>query len=136
MATPEAVLDRLRTLAREQKLPLHRSLDEVRLIERNATSLHFAANGEFYAKRLEDRRADLEALCQRFFGRPMKIEISQSEAPSKSRSASARSHANRELDRERRHAALNHPSINLALKQLRGEIIEIRALDKSKDERA
>ncbi|MBW2388020.1 MAG: hypothetical protein JRG89_06245 [Deltaproteobacteria bacterium] len=59
----------------------------------------------------------------------MTLEISQNEAGSKSRSKSAQSSASRELDRERRHAALNHPSVNLVLKEMRGEIIEIRALD-------
>ncbi len=136
MATPEAVLDRLRAMAREQKSPLYRSLDEVELIERSATQLHFAANGAFYAKRLEDRRGDLEALCQRFFGRPMKVVISQNEAASKARNKSAQSSANRELDRERRHAALNHPSVNLVLKEMHGEIIEIRPLDGPKGEPA
>lgn len=129
MATPEAVLDRLRAMAREQKSPLYRLLHEVELVERSETRLHFAANGDFYAKRLEDRRGDLEALCQHFFGKPMKLEISQSEADSKARSKSAQSSASRELDRERRHAALNHPSVNLVLKEMRGKIIEIRALD-------
>jgi hypothetical protein len=134
MASPELVLDRLRALAREQKSPLFRSLDEVQLIERSASRLHFAANGDFYAKRLEDRRDDLEALCQTFFGKPMKVEISQNKAASKARNESAHASANREQDRERRHAALNHPSVNLVLKQMRGEIIEIRALDGPKGE--
>jgi DNA polymerase-3 subunit gamma/tau len=129
MATPEAVLDRLRAMAREQNPQLFRSLAAVELTERSATHLHFAADGDFFAKRLEDRREELEALCQRFFGKPMKVVISQSEATSKARSESARSVANRERDRERRQAALNHPSINLVLKEMRGEIIEIRALD-------
>ncbi len=129
MATPEAVLDRLRAMAREQNPQLFRSLAAVELTERSATQLHFAADGDFFAKRLEDRREELEALCQRFFGKPMKVGISQSEVTSKARGESARSVANRERDRERRQAALNHPSINLVLKEMRGEIIEIRALD-------
>lgn len=129
MATPEAVLDRLRAMARERNPQLFRSLAAVDLTERSATHLHFAADGEFFAKRLEDRREELEALCRRFFGKPMQVVISQSEAISKARDESARSVANRERDRERRQAALNHPSINLVLKEMRGEIIEIRALD-------
>jgi len=129
MATPEAVLDRLRAMAREQNPQLFRSLAAVELTERSATHLHFAADGDFFAKRLEDRREELEALCQRFFGKPMKVAISQGEVTSKARSEGARSVANRERDRERRQAALNHPSINLVLKEMRGEIIEIRALD-------
>lgn len=129
MATPEAVLDRLRAMARERNPQLFRSLAAVDLTERSATHLHFAADGEFFAKRLEDRREELEALCRRFFGKPMQVVISQSEAISKARDDSARSVANRERDRERRQAALNHPSINLVLKEMRGEIIEIRALD-------
>jgi hypothetical protein len=123
------VLDRLRAMARDEKSPLYRSLGEAELVERSATQLHFAANGDFYAKRLEDRRSDLEALCRRFFGKPMKVVISQNEANSRARKLSVESSADRELDRERRHAALNHPSVNLVLKEMRGEIIEIRALD-------
>lgn len=132
LATPEAVLDRLRAMAKEQNPPLFHSLDAVELTERSATHVHFAANGAFFAKRLEDRREDLEALCRRFFGKSMKVEITQSEIASKALSKSAQSAASREQDRERRHAALNHPSINLVLKEMRGEIIEIRALDESK----
>ena len=131
MATPEAVLDRLRSIAREQNQPLFHSLDAVRLIDRSATNLHFAASSTFHTRRLEDRRVELEALCQRFFGKPMRVEISQSSEGERTSTASAVAD-DRELDRQRRQAALNHPSINLVLKKMRGEIIEIQALDGAK----
>ncbi len=128
MATPAAVLDRLRAIAKESSSTLSHSLDAVELTERSTTHLHFTANGAFFARRLEDRRKDLEALCQRFFGRPMRVEISHDEEKT-TVNGSAQSSANREQDRKRRHAALNHPSVNLVLKQLRGAIIEIQAIE-------
>jgi DNA polymerase-3 subunit gamma/tau len=129
LATPEAVLDRLRAIAREKDPPLFQSLARVELVARSETHLHFAANGDFHTKRLEDRRRELEALCRSFFGKAMRIEISQREATTKAQGEMAASDTHRKEDRQRRHDALNHPSINLLLKELRGEIIEIRALN-------
>ena len=132
MPTPKAVLDRLRAIAKEKDPPLFHSLDRVELIDRGESHLHFAANGSFYTKRLEDRLQDLETLCRSFFGKEMRIEISQSDAISSTQGDTATTNDNREEDRRRRHAALNHPSINLVLKEMRGEIIEIRALNGAK----
>ncbi|MCH7866368.1 MAG: DNA polymerase III subunit gamma/tau [Myxococcales bacterium] len=131
LATPEAVLDRLRAIAKEKDPPLFHSLDRVELLSRSETHLHFAANGDFYFKRLEDRRRDLEALCQSFFGKSMRIEISLGEAVNRAEGKTAAANTSREQDKQRRQAALNHPSINLVLKEVRGEIIEIRALNGS-----
>jgi DNA polymerase III subunit gamma/tau len=131
MATPEAVLDRVRSLAREQNQPLFHSLDAVRITERTANSLKFAASSDFHMRRLEDRRSELESLCQRFFGKPMRIDITQASTSEKESGAAAVAD-DRELDRQRRQAALNHPSINLVLKKTRGEIIEIHALEGAK----
>ena len=131
MATPEAVLDRVRSLAREQNQPLFHSLDAVRITERTANSLNFAASSDFHMRRLEDRRSELENLCQRFFGKPMRIDITQASASEK-KNGTTDVADDRELDRQRRQAALNHPSINLVLKKMRGEIIEIHALDGAK----
>ena len=128
LATPQAVLDRLRA----KDPPLFQSLDRVELVARSETQLHFVASGEFQTKRLEARRSQLEALCRSFFGKAMRIEISQSEAETMAQGDLADSNTNREADRQRRHDALNHPSINLLLKELRGEIVEIRALNGSK----
>ena len=132
LATPQAVLDRLRAIAKEKDPPLFQSLDRVELVARSETQLHFVASGEFQTKRLEARRSELEALCRSFFGKAMRIEISQSEAETMAQGDLADSNTNREADRQRRHDALNHPSINLLLKELRGEIVEIRALNGSK----
>ena len=132
LATPQAVLDRLRAIAKEKDPPLFQSLDRVELVARSETQLHFVASGEFQTKRLEARRSQLEALCRSFFGKAMRIEISQSEAETMAQGDLADSNTNREADRQRRHDALNHPSINLLLKELRGEIVEIRALNGSK----
>ncbi len=129
MATPEAVLDRLRSLTRDDNPALFHSLDRVSLLDRGADHLHFAAAGDFHVKRLEDRRGDLEALCRRFFGKTMRIDITQDDSAGANAPHHEHSNAVREQDRQRKHAALNHPSINRALKALRGEIIEIHALD-------
>ncbi|MDP6978081.1 MAG: DNA polymerase III subunit gamma/tau [Myxococcota bacterium] len=131
MATPEAVLDRLRALSRDDHPALYRSLERVRLVDRSADHLRFAAGGAFHKKRLEDRRDDLDTLCRRFFGKPMRIEVQLDENMAANSSAAPKTNAAREQSRQRRHAALNHPSINRALKLLRGEIIEIQPLDDS-----
>ncbi len=59
----------------------------------------------------------------------MRIDIRLDENMAASESTAPQTNALREHDRQRKHAALNHPSINRALKLLRGEIIEIQALD-------
>lgn len=130
------MLDRLRAMAKEKNRPLFHSLDRVELTARSDTHLHFSAHGDFYIKRLEDRRHELEDLCQSFFGRAMQIEITQSDAATSVQGDTAQSDTSRELDRKRRHAALNHPAINLVLKELRGEIIKIRALTGSEGKSA
>jgi len=129
IATPEAVLDRMRSIAKETNQPLYHSLESVRLLERSASHLHFGANSTFHTKRLEDRRDELEAVCQRFFGKPMRIEISQTDEASHAGDAAAAANNDREMDRQRKQAALNHPAINLVLKKMRGEIVEIQALE-------
>ena len=129
MATPDAVLDRLRGIAREENPPLFHTLERVRLIERSAERLVFAASSDFHKRRIEDRHEDLSALCRRFFGKTMRIDVLLDDDPQPEANSAPAKSTLREQDRQRKHAALNHPSINQALRVLGGEIIEIQAID-------
>jgi hypothetical protein len=122
----EAVKDRLMAMAKKENPALHHSLVAAELIGRAPDSLHFAASSPFHVKRLEDRVDDLADLARQFFGKPMKLKFSQSESSSDRATRAPSSLEAREAERKLKHAALNHPAVNLALRELQGEIIEIR----------
>lgn len=128
VAAPEpsalALLDRLRALASERDRALGAALDEVRIVDRTETGLVLGAAQAFAAHRLERRRSDLEAVCARLFGRPMRVAI---QGPADGARASAGA-ADDEAVRQRRREALAHPAVNAALEILGGEVVEIRPL--------
>ncbi|MCZ7620528.1 MAG: DNA polymerase III subunit gamma/tau [Myxococcota bacterium] len=92
------------------------------------------------------RQADLEAAAERFFGRSLRVEITEitgttgaagaagtaAVAPAPPAAAlggrTPRSDAAEEADRRRRREALDHPAINAALEILGGDVVEIRPL--------
>ncbi len=127
IVTPEALMDRLRAMAKKESLGLEHDLSSVRLLERTADRLSFGAPSGFYVTRLQNRAPELTDLCRRFFGRPIEISIREATSDAATSQAAHPTDA-READRRLRHAALNHPAVNLALKELRGEILEIRPL--------
>ncbi len=142
-ATPEeqapqalgAVFDRLCGIAKKENPSLHRSLESAQLVDRTSDLLRLTTTSEFHARRLDDRRDELVSLCKRFFGSPMRVEVSwQNEADPPDAAQSATRANPRQDERERRHAALNHPKVNLVLKELQGEIQEIRTIDTSPGE--
>ncbi|RIK95811.1 MAG: hypothetical protein DCC71_22995, partial [Proteobacteria bacterium] len=77
----------------------------------------------FARHRLERRRADLEAVCARLFGRPTRVELA---APADADAAGAASASADEAVRRRRRDALAHPSVNAVLEIFGGEVVEIR----------
>ncbi len=125
-AEPSALplLDRLRALAAERDRALGAALDGVVLGDRSETSLTLRTAQPFATHRLERRRADLEAVCARLFGRPMRVVITGPTGDGRASGAAADDEAVRQRKRE----ALAHPAINATLEILGGEVIEIRSL--------
>ncbi len=121
---PLPLLDRLRALASERDRALGAALDGVVLSDRTETSVTIRAAQPFAAHRLERRRADLEAICVRLFGRPMRVTIAGPSGDARTSGAAA----DDEAVRQRRREALAHPAINATLEILGGEVIEIRTL--------
>jgi DNA polymerase-3 subunit gamma/tau len=118
------LLDRLRALAAERDRALGAALDGVTLGDRTETTLVLRTTQPFAAHRLERRRADLEAVCARLFGRPIRIEIAGPDGGARSDAEVA----GEEAIRQRRRDALAHPAVNTALEILGGEVVEIRTL--------
>jgi DNA polymerase-3 subunit gamma/tau len=116
------VFDRLRAFAGRESHGLAAVLAGGRLVERTAERLRLEAPSRFAAERLADKREALEAVCARFFGRAMRVEVeTRSEGPS---------HVARPEDREAhrrlRQRALEHPAVNTALEVLEARILDIR----------
>ena len=128
-ADPAALplLDRLRALATERDRALGAALEGVTIGDRNETSLTLRTLQPFAAHRLDRRRADLEAVCARFFGRPMRVVIVGPTGDGRPAGAAA----DDEAVRQRRREALSHPAINATLEILGGAVIEIRSLGES-----
>jgi hypothetical protein len=123
------VFDRLRAVAQEGNRGLYAVLDEGELLERAEGRLRIALPDDFGARRLAGRIAELEAICERVFGSPHRIEIETRSpggvAPAVPPKGPA---ADSDLVRRRRADALKHPGINDALDLLGGEILDIRPL--------
>jgi DNA polymerase-3 subunit gamma/tau len=124
-APAETVFDRLRVFAQGENRGLFAALEGGRALHWDGARLRLALPDGIGARRLAGRRADLAAVGERFFGRPVRIELEiAGEAPS---AAGARE-ASKEAEEARRREALNHPAVNAALELLDGEILEIRPL--------
>ena len=120
----EVVFDRLRGLAKTENRALFAALEGGRIIERTSEGLRIGVPEGFAATRLEARRDGVEAVCARLFGRPVAVRIEpllQHSAAPKAAPA-----IDPEIVRQRRQAALNHPSVNVAMEVLGGEIVDIR----------
>ncbi|MBW2314285.1 MAG: DNA polymerase III subunit gamma/tau [Deltaproteobacteria bacterium] len=124
------VFDRLRAMAQEENRGLYAVLDEGRLLERTESKLRIALPEGFGARRLETRLVDFEAVCQRLFGRPIRVELAAGDTPAPGPKAKpVGPPPDSDLARRRRADALKHPGINEALDVLGGEILDIRPLN-------
>ncbi len=121
------VFDRLRAFAQQENRGLFAALEGGRLLERSDLALRIELPSAIAARRLETRRGDLESVCARFFGRPLKVELC-TESAAAAGLARGEADAASELARRRRQEALAHPALNQALEILGGEILEIRPL--------
>jgi len=121
-ASLEVVFDRLRGFAQERNRGLFASLDGGRLVERGPDRIRIAVRPGFHLRRLRERLAELEEVCASFFGGPLGVEIEEIEGAS---AEAPPQRVRRDAERQRRQAALKHPAVNIALKELQGEIVEI-----------
>ncbi len=99
------------------------------LLECSETLFRVALPDGFESKRLATRMSELEAMCQKFFQRPLRaaIETIASQTSTRADAQSVQS-AQREAWRVQRQAALKHPVLNAALEIFGGEVIDIRNL--------
>lgn len=122
----EAVFDRLRVFAQRENRGLFAALEGGRMSHWDGERLRVVVQSGIAARRLFERRADLAAVCERFFDRPVRVELEiesdDSDLVARGRQASL------ETGTARRREALNHPAINAALEILDAEIVEIRPL--------
>jgi DNA polymerase-3 subunit gamma/tau len=121
------VFDRLRAFAQQENRGLFAALEGGRLVAKTEDTLRIALSSGIAARRLEARKADLESVCARFFGKPLRVEIA-AELASAPALAAAKAAGDGELARKRRQDALAHPAVNAALEILGAEIDEIRPL--------
>ncbi|MCU0667721.1 MAG: DNA polymerase III subunit gamma/tau [Myxococcota bacterium] len=123
LGTPAAAwLDRLRALATERDRTLGAALEGAELLARTDKVLRIRVPQAFAAHRVERRRTDLEEVCARLAGRPLRIEVVGPDAGARGEAASG----GEETVRRRRRDALAHPAVNTVLEILGGEVVEIR----------
>ncbi len=122
----DVVFDQLRRFAQESNRGLFAALEGGRLKARTPERLCIVLPESFAARRLSQRRDDLEEVCRRFFGGSLRVEV-ESEDGAPEQQAARREPS--DLARRRRQQALDHPAVNDALDILGGEIVEIRPLD-------
>ena len=123
------VFDRLRIFAQRENRGLFAALEGGSATAFDGARLRLLVKPGIGAGRLVARRADLADVCQRFFGRPVRVEIDV-EGDGAAAAQDARE-ATQEAAQARRREALNHPAVNSALEILDGEILEIRPLGAS-----
>jgi DNA polymerase III subunit gamma/tau len=122
----EQVFDRLRVFAQRENRGLFAALEGGSVTALDDTRIRLLVKPGIGAGRLVARRADVAAVCERFFGRARKVEI-EIEGDGTAAAQDARE-ATKEAAQARRREALNHPAVNTALEILDGEILEIRPL--------
>jgi DNA polymerase-3 subunit gamma/tau len=124
-ASLDQVFDRLRAFAQEANRGLFAALEGGRLAARSEETLRIALPSAIAVRRLEARSGELAAVCERFFGRALRVVLEvEGEGPA----AAPRAAGPDPLAQRRRQEALNHPAVNEALEILQGEIVEIRPL--------
>jgi hypothetical protein len=122
------VFDRLRSFAQEENRGLFAALEGGRLLAKRDDALRIALPSAIAVRRLEARKPDLESVCARFFGRPVRAELVVDAGAAAAPAGAAKNAASGELARKRRQEALAHPALNAALEILGAEIDEIRPL--------
>jgi hypothetical protein len=122
----DQVFDRLRAFAQEENRGLFAALEGGRLIGRTEQALRISLPSAIAVRRFQARMDELTAVCERFFGHPLRV-VMETEGASGARPATQSAGPDPDAKR-RRQEALNHPAVNQALEILKGEIVEIRPL--------
>jgi DNA polymerase-3 subunit gamma/tau len=126
----EQVFDRLRAFAQEANRGLFAALEGGHLAAKSEEELVLALPSALAVRRLEARSGELSAVCERFFGKALRVRLEvEGAAPASALRAAGPDPA----AQRRRQEALNHPAVNEALEVLQGEILEIRPLGSSGD---
>ncbi len=121
------VFDRLRSFAQEENRGLFAALEGGRLLERSAERLRIELPSGIAARRLQGRVAELAAVCERFFGEPVQVELVTSGGNGAGGNGPASPDPEQTADgRRQRQEALNHPAVNDVLDILEAEILEIK----------
>ncbi|MDJ0786943.1 MAG: DNA polymerase III subunit gamma/tau [Myxococcota bacterium] len=118
------VWDRLHAFALEADRIGFAALEGGRLIELREDGLRIALPTGIATRRMEARREAFEAVCSRFFDRPMVVEVEGHEAAARPAHGAPAAPEGKAAKQD----ALSHPAINAALEILDAEIVEIRPL--------
>jgi hypothetical protein len=127
-APPATLFDRLRAKALDFDRSRYASLEAAELLSIEGHTIALVVGATFHVERLRSRITDLEAIAAELFGQPVKITVELNATGG----ASEESSETREQARKRRQDALNSESVNLALKILDAEIVEIRPLGENR----
>ncbi|MEE2662568.1 MAG: DNA polymerase III subunit gamma/tau [Myxococcota bacterium] len=133
----EVVYDRLKLFAQQHNRGAFACLEGGRLAEREAGRIRLEMRNAFHAARLRERLAELESLCERFFGRPTRVELVDPTASDETSAAQPNADGSsaegpRDEARRLRQAALQHPAVNTALEVLEAQIVDISPLGGSR----
>jgi len=120
------VFDRLRAFAQQANRGLFAALEGGELLERGPGALRIGLPSALAARRLESRAEELEAICARFFGAPVRVSLEVSRPGRETRPRPPE--VDPALLQRRRQQALLHPAVNDAVEILGAEIQEIRSL--------
>jgi DNA polymerase-3 subunit gamma/tau len=121
----EAVFDRLRGDAQQSNRGLFAALEGGHLTSRTEETIRITLPSAIGVRRLDGRLAEFSAVVERFFGKPLRVELAVEGGGSE---PAPRATGPGPLEKQRRQEALNHPTVNQALEILEGEILEIRPL--------
>jgi hypothetical protein len=128
----EVVFDRLKAFAQEHNRGAFASLEGGQLIERSDGRICIAVRNAFHALRLRERVPEFEAVCERFFGAPMQVEVVEGDSPvavaTPAPASGVAANGSREEARKLKQAALQNEAVNTALEVLEASIVDITPL--------
>jgi DNA polymerase-3 subunit gamma/tau len=127
-APPATLFDRLRAKALDLDRGRYASLEAAELLSIEGNTIALRVGAAFHVERLRSRITALEAIAAELFSQPVKITV-ELDGTSATQEDSGET---REQARKRRQDALNSEPVNLALKILDAEIVEIRPLGENR----
>ena len=124
---PAEIWQKLRALFSKEYPGLAPNVEKGEIVNLDENVMEIrAAGNSFYTARLRDEKnmAALQEVCDRFFGRKMKIRVVES------KKATTKKKQGKESDRERRlrKDALAHPLVTDALDIFKGRVVDVKIL--------